>query len=70
MDAIDLAGAAQFLLPHVGQVGGGGQVGLDDLARLPARGRRQVYVAAFGGILGQRAPRAKCLVVRMGKNSQ
>ncbi len=68
MDAVDLAGAAQFLFPHVGQVGGAGQAGPDDLPCLAARGCHQVDVATLGGVAGQRAPGAEGLVVGVGKD--
>jgi hypothetical protein len=42
VDAVDLAGAAQFLLAHKGKVSRGGQVGLGDLARLASGGGDQV----------------------------
>jgi hypothetical protein len=52
VDAVDLAGAAQFLLAHKGKVSRGCQVRLSDLARLTAGGGNQVHIAAFGSVFG------------------
>jgi hypothetical protein len=68
VDAVDLAGTAQFLLAHKGKVSRGSQVGLGDLARLASGGGDQVHIAAFSGVFGQGAAGAEGFVVGMGKN--
>ena len=70
MDAVDLAGAAQFLLTHHGQVGRAGEGRIRDLAGLSTRGGHQVNIAAFRRIACESAADALGLVTRMGKDGQ